>query len=709
MDGISAPVYASIRDAVSAPISWQRMAEKITGPPKPYIVYLPLPNSGDLVLDPDWVLDPSMHIGGYQLPAECEAYVPADGFWFDLDTHAPITRHEIEILARDDVNNRDSWIFLSLAKGLVVYSSSLSFGDAVKIYNWMFKTLDFDVDLYWGESIGQIDDDVDYSAGRIFALSLEMQQASSAITSDTLICGDAPTGGLYARAGGVIGYTDGTNWANFYAGPFSSGDAIQLSVSAKTAETMQMTVHNMSDLHANREHAFAEVWDMSETSPDWGLSSIDSGETGEFVSTIIDGRSGRFAHLLPAAGSASAHADIYRGVIGTAPVDYPAFALTDVFTLAVNAQQFGGDDNSNANPASTTPYIDVRFSSAASMERGGLFRLMRMPGWQYINLLGSDFTIASGGEVITNDMVRAYIRAFNNATTGGQTEFYLGPLWLNAKDRPRLIIELDDGWLSTYTQAFPYCQVRGVNLSVPLAAEAVGTNDAVYCNWAQVEEMYAAGFDFLVHGNKSHGVDLLNYQQVYDDTVDKIARMESHGISSRHYVYPQGRFNSSYSFDALTDAGIISSAHTAGGALHSTAFGVCTPLMLPRAPMNHTIGSAAIITQINRAVSLGTTLRLYGHKVLGSSESVSNSDLELTYAEFTSIIDAAVALRDAGTLDIVTVSEWWGTVVEGKSLPTDFTTTTQALTTTGGDAATVKKLFACDQGTSIKKITTALG
>ena len=107
------------------------------GLPHPYLIYLARPNSGDLVLDPDWILDPSMHVGGYQLTAECEAYVPADGFWFDLDTHAPITRHEVEILARDDVNVAGGAVHCSLSRGLAVYDSALVVGEfAAKILRY---------------------------------------------------------------------------------------------------------------------------------------------------------------------------------------------------------------------------------------------------------------------------------------------------------------------------------------------------------------------------------------------------------------------------------------------------------------------------------------------------------------------------------------------------------------------------------------------
>lgn len=403
------------------------------------------------------------------------------------------------------------------------------------------------------------------------------------------------------------------------------------------------------------------IWDMSETSPDWGLSSIDSGETGEFVTATIGGVEGRFAHLTTAAGSASAHADIYRGVITTSPVDFPSFTTDDTFTLAVYMQAFSGTDAANANASSTTPYVDLRFSSAAGKEIGGLFRVMRFPRvWQYLTLRAADFTIVTGGELITNDMQRVYVRCFTNTTLGTGAEFYIGRLWKNKKVRPKLTLELDDGWLSTYTQAFPYCLARGVKMSVPLAAEAIGTNDAVYCNWAQVEEMAASGIvEFTIHSNKSHTVELTTYQQVYDDTVDKIARMAAHGLTSRHYVYPQGKFDSSYSFTALNDAGIVTAAHTTGGNNLATSMGITVPMMLPRGTMNHTVGSTSVIASIDKAIALGTTCRLYGHQVLGQSESLTSGDLQLTYTEFATIIDAVVERRDKGLIDVVFVDEWW--------------------------------------------------
>lgn len=104
---------------------------------------------------------------------------------------------------------------------------------------------------------------------------------------------------------------------------------------------------------------------------------------------------------------------------------------------------------------------------------------------------------------------------FHTATTDGTTTVDFGPIRVHSRANmnKKVIWQFDDGWLDTYTTAFPILQAAGFVGSVPVEIDRVGTTDRL--NVAQLQELYDAGWE--ITGHHSQQIPLMT---------DAVARVE---------------------------------------------------------------------------------------------------------------------------------------------------------------------------------------
>jgi peptidoglycan/xylan/chitin deacetylase (PgdA/CDA1 family) len=127
-----------------------------------------------------------------------------------------------------------------------------------------------------------------------------------------------------------------------------------------------------------------------------------------------------------------------------------------------------------------------------------------------------------------------------------------------------------------------------------------------------------------------------------------------------HHAYPAGYFDD-VAIGILQDLG-----YKTGRGTHSWPFGnaeesisshtgLFNKYELPSLSIGDPTTPASILAKVDIAVSKGTSLFLNGHDV----QPTAASSYTMTTANFQALIDGLKARRDAGQIDVVTVSEWF--------------------------------------------------
>jgi peptidoglycan/xylan/chitin deacetylase (PgdA/CDA1 family) len=154
-----------------------------------------------------------------------------------------------------------------------------------------------------------------------------------------------------------------------------------------------------------------------------------------------------------------------------------------------------------------------------------------------------------------------------------------------------VVITVDDGWLSAYTQIFPVMQQRKLPFTLFIYPEVIGVSRA-YVTWPQVVEMTNAGVDIESHTfthpflTRDGTMSDDEYQKFLDHELgDSKAEIEKHiGKTVRFIAYPYS------TYDAAVEQAVARHGYEA--ALYDRDYGALigcgTPLMhLKRFPLTH--------------------------------------------------------------------------------------------------------------------------
>lgn len=261
----------------------------------------------------------------------------------------------------------------------------------------------------------------------------------------------------------------------------------------------------------------------------------------------------------------------------------------------------------------------------------------------------------SGGLAWTTAMTYMHVEAKCLGTTGGTIKVH--GVFRRMKARPKLIIDFDDAWDSLYYQAYPYMAKYGLVGNVGVIADRVGT--AGYCTEAQLDEMYAAGWDMTVHGDTGHGqFGMTTYAQISAD----VSHNQSY-VSARwpraayHYIFPTGTIDQSYSELALTDLGFKTSRVTVYASIGQalTPWGVDSPLSMIGRSINDN-NKAVLLTDLDSAIESRATCRQFGHRIQAAT--VADATIDILNSDWRTTVDGYATRVAAGKVDCVTISQW---------------------------------------------------
>ena len=257
-------------------------------------------------------------------------------------------------------------------------------------------------------------------------------------------------------------------------------------------------------------------------------------------------------------------------------------------------------------------------------------------------------------------------------TPGNQAVVTVLGCWIGGVvDKPRIVVTLDDGWGTQFTNALPILSKYNIKGSFGIIKNAVGI--AQYMTLANLQTLVAMGHEMVVHGPDSISGDLTQYgttAAAQADMLNNQTYLTQNGLatngSEKIYVWPAGVYaptaGSQMYLTAASNLGFVAARCASGPAVafQHNNFTANTAMFIPR--IGHTWTStpaeaaniAAIIARIQDAVTQGRDCVLMFHKIVTGAPADS---LEIQTTSFESIMSAINVLETAGTAKTCTMTE----------------------------------------------------
>lgn len=258
------------------------------------------------------------------------------------------------------------------------------------------------------------------------------------------------------------------------------------------------------------------------------------------------------------------------------------------------------------------------------------------------------------------DSIRVRVARAN--TAGSTTVVHICGVYVNQRQKPTLLIDFDDGFRSQYQNAFPIMAAYGLVGSVAVIASAVGQSagglDAYdYVTLKNLQIMQNAGWGMLVHGYYPHNSAPLNsYATILADVQANKAYVEANlpGLGSKHYVLPAGQQQASTN-QVLTELGFETCRATASGLQTELPDGVDNPYRLFSMGISASRTLANLKAEFDSCRKLGSTLRLFGHRIVTSVVDSGNELLDTEFEDLCAYIAPYVA---SGEVENLTAPAW---------------------------------------------------
>ena len=291
------------------------------------------------------------------------------------------------------------------------------------------------------------------------------------------------------------------------------------------------------------------------------------------------------------------------------------------------------------------------YTGAADAYSVSLFspHLSLQTGWNKLLVHKNDFVVATGTPNWANSVVQIRIRCLSLA--GETASLTVDELRIGEQSRPKIIVTFDDGNATDYTEAYSYMESKGLKGILFVPAANVGEVNQI--TLAQMQEMYADGWDM---GNHSYNhIDLtdLTYEEALEEIASDTAYLVTNGMSrgSNFLAYPLSALNATV-VQAAIDAGIIlARSGVAGVNAHDNPL----KLKLKRREALNTSLLSDFTGWIDNCIDTGGVLIFNFHDIVTPAVAGTNCTVEI----FQGVIDYLKTKVDADALDVVTMTEWY--------------------------------------------------
>lgn len=308
----------------------------------------------------------------------------------------------------------------------------------------------------------------------------------------------------------------------------------------------------------------------------------------------------------------------------------------------------------HTDPTTTLAGLTIRFSPVdnpgpeygmgrhfyRSLGPAGLHR-----GWNLISVAKSDLQAFSvGGQAPSwfERMVRVRLEAV--ARSGQFLSVSFDDLRYGVAASPAVIMSFKNDAANQFTNAYPIMQARGLRGNAFVVSSTVGKTG--HLTVAQLQELYAAGWDVGTHGSTSAQLTSLGLAGAKQALIESSTFIAANGMlrGARHVAYPDGQYNDTV-LQAMHDTGMLTGTMVD---YRTVALPLDEPYMIPSTDAGF-FGVAATKSRIDQAVREGAVIQLVFHDVEGST----SSGYTLSIADFTALADY---IKDLG-LPTLTISE----------------------------------------------------
>ncbi|HEY3782629.1 MAG TPA: polysaccharide deacetylase family protein [Fimbriimonadaceae bacterium] len=285
------------------------------------------------------------------------------------------------------------------------------------------------------------------------------------------------------------------------------------------------------------------------------------------------------------------------------------------------------------------------------------------PGWSKLTFSKSDF-VPSGNPSWSNTMTTMQLALFGDTTAGMSVSF--ADMEMNSFTRPKVIIAFDDNYSSSYTYGYQYLQKYGFSGTEFVISSYV--DQAGRATTAQLQQMYNSGWDMCNHTTTHPDLRTLTEAQVFNEYETcanfLVAKGWTRNQGYRHVAYPYGYFNSTV-LAADSAAGILT-ARTVMETLPQANQIDSQYLLYSQVPDSTSQTRADIIASVNQVVADGGALEITFHNITPTPQVA----IDWNDQDFEAIIDYIASLQQAGSLDVMTFTQWYAGVTATQSTQT---------------------------------------
>lgn len=230
-----------------------------------------------------------------------------------------------------------------------------------------------------------------------------------------------------------------------------------------------------------------------------------------------------------------------------------------------------------AAPSASWKTLTVKFSSVPNSRTFTVFHLLDKAGWLNVD----NYSLRENGSASLSQ----------------------GAVSLN----------FDDGWLSSYEQAYPLLQKSGLKATYYIFTDALN-DPSQYMAIGQVAQLQAAGNEIGCHSKSHADLTQISPSQLSDEINGAKTYLASQGILTTTFAYPYGSYSATVQ-DAIKQAG-FSAARSSNTGYNSKGSGAYN---LSIQSVENTTTLEQIKGWINSAKNEKTWLILLFHKVLSDT------------------------------------------------------------------------------------------
>lgn len=270
-------------------------------------------------------------------------------------------------------------------------------------------------------------------------------------------------------------------------------------------------------------------------------------------------------------------------------------------------------------------------------------------GWNYLQYNLNDFTNTSG-DSWASPMISLRMRV--NATTDNTAVVYYDSFYYGGYNRPKVVFTFDDGIGSIQEQALPYMAKYGWVGTEYINYSTLGTPGS-YATVAQIQSLYDGGWDIGNHTYSHIHMNSSDAATIQTELDTNKAALVANGWTRRdchlHFCYPYGEYNQT-NRDQVAASGYITATTTTESQQPNY---LDDPMLLNRRELANTVSLVTAKGYVDTAISRGSTIIFYGHKLVASASTTTEWDI----ANFQALCDY-IKSKEA-QIDVVPMTQWY--------------------------------------------------